>query len=384
MAIALKHILHPAAADPTSRTHRRHPWRTAGVVVVSIFVTLLVLGWIATVVITHTINQRLADMPEYAGHIGQLRVAWWRGGVTMRSLEMWQRGHEADGPVVVVDRGTIAITPSALFRGKLGLHGDFDGVDITMLKTGTAEKPAKSEAEKEAQKQQRLGEVRRWQGSLQKAFPLELTRLELTNSRVRFLDRTVNPNPEMAIEQLHLVLTGLGKKPSKAGDLPAEAQLTGVMSGNGKLVASVQADPTAPQPRFKARTEVQGLSLPPIAPFMRAYAKIEVTKGTFEVYMEANAEGGHYAGYVKPFFRDLEFKPVRDPNQGVLKRVATGAASAFSSLLKNDQQKIATKAPFQGNFADNKVDVWTTVENLFRNAFVQSLGEGLEGQRPSR
>jgi hypothetical protein len=384
MALALKHILHPAAADPAPRTHHRHPWRTTGIVVGSVLLGLLVLGWVATLVITRTINHRLTDMPEYSGHVGQIRVAWWRGGVTIRNLELWQRGHEADGPVVLLDRGTVSITPLALFRGKLGLRALFEGAEVMMLKTGSPEKPAKTEAEKETQKQQRLAEVRRWQGALHEAFPLELTRLELTNSRVRFVDRTVSPNPEMAIDSLHLVMTGLGEEPKSADAFPAEAQLTGVLTGNGKLVASIQADPMSAQPRFKARVEILGLSLPPLANFMRAYAKIEVTKGTFEVFMEATAAGGHYEGYVKPFFRDLEFKPVRDESQGLLKRMAAGAASAFSSLLKNDEQKIATKAPFQGNFADNKVDVWTTIENLFRNAFVQSLREGLEGQRPTR
>src|SRR3954469_13927421 len=124
MAIALKHIVHPAAADQAPQTHRhRHPWRTAGLAVSIVFLTLLVLGWIATLIITRTINQRLTDMPEYSGHVGKLRVAWWRGGVTVRSLELWQRGHEEDGPVVVVDHGAVSVTPSALFRGKLGLRG---------------------------------------------------------------------------------------------------------------------------------------------------------------------------------------------------------------------------------------------------------------------
>lgn len=384
MAIALKRFVHPTAARSEPRTRRRNPWRTAGVTLGSILLGLLVVGWVATVVITRTINHRLANMPEFTGHVGHLQVAWWRGGVTVRNLDLWSRGHEADGPVVVLQHGSVAITPAALLRGKLGLHAEFDGADVMMLKAGDPEKPAKTDAEKEAQKQKRMAQVRHWQGALRDAFPLELSRLEITNSRVRFVDRTVTPNPEMAIEHLHLVMTGLGEKPKSADHLPAQAHLNGILTGNGRLVASIEADPLAAQPRFKTRAEVLGLSLPPIANFLRAYAKIEVTKGSFEVFMEATASGGHYEGYVKPFFRDLEFKPVRDEKIGAFKRLATTAASAFTSLLKNDEQKVATKAPFQGNFADNKVDVWTTVENLLRNAFVQSLGEGLEGQRPTR
>lgn len=386
MAVALKHSVHSAhspAARSTSRAHRHRPGRKAVIIAVSVVAALFVIGWLATLLVTHAINQRLADMPDYAGQVGRVRIAWWRGGVTVSNVNIWQRGHEADGPVLLVDRATVSVTPGALLRGKLGLRGFVQGAQITMLKTGTPEKPAKTAEEKEAQKQKRLGEVREWQTALRDKFPLELTRFEVVNSRVRFVDRSVDPNPEVAIDHLHLVLTGLGQKAKSTDDFPAEAQLSGAMTGNGRLIASVQADPTAEQPRFKSRVEVQGLSLPPLANFLREYAKIEVTKGTFEVYMEATAADGHYQGYVKPFFRDLEFKAVKDPDQSALKHLAASAASAVTSLLKNDEQKVATKAPFEGNFADNKVDVWTTVENLFRNAFVQSLREGLEGQRPT-
>ena len=57
----------------------------------------------------------------------------------------------------------------------------------------------------------------------------------------------------------------------------------------------------------------------------------------------------------------------------------------MTSLLKNDDNKqVATRAPFAGNFANNDVDIWTTIVNLLRNAFVQAIRGGLEGQTPRR
>ena len=108
-----------------------------------------------------------------------------------------------------------------------------------------------------------------------------------------------------------------------------------------------------------------------------------LSAGTFEVFVEVNAEAGHYAGYVKPFFRDLKFKAVPDPEKNLVQRAATKVAGAVTDILKNKQGQVATKAPFEGDFADNNVDLLTTIDNLFRNAFVQSLQEGLEGHRPT-
>lgn len=66
-----------------------------------------------------------------------------------------------------------------------------------------------------------------------------------------------------------------------------------------------------------------------------------------------------------------------------MQRAATKVASAVENLLKNDRGQVATKAPFHNNFEENKVDVWTTLENLLRNAFVSALREGLEGSVPA-
>jgi hypothetical protein len=130
--------------------------------------------------------------------------------------------------------------------------------------------------------------------------------------------------------------------------------------------------------------EIKHLELVPIRDFLISYALIDPSAGTFEVFSEISASGGGYHGYVKPFFKDLEFKAVPDPEKNLAQRVATKIASAVSDALKNEQGAVATKVPFSGNFAINEVDLWTTVENLLRNAFIQSLREGVEGQTPTK
>lgn len=142
-------------------------------------------------------------------------------------------------------------------------------------------------------------------------------------------------------------------------------------------------DPSQRQPRFKTSFEVKDLQLVPLHDFLQDVANVDVQQGSFEVFMEAEAMAGHYAGYVKPFFHDLEFKAVPDPEKGFLRNTATKVASAVTNLLKNEEQQVATKIPFQGDFTDASVDIWATLQNLLRNAFVQSLREGFEGQRPT-
>jgi len=92
-------------------------------------------------------------------------------------------------------------------------------------------------------------------------------------------------------------------------------------------------------------------SLEGLHDLMLAYGHIDVSGGTFEVFVEVNAEAGHYSGYVKPFFRDLKFTAVPDPDKNLAQRAATKVASAVTDLLKNKEGQVATKAPFEGDFA---------------------------------
>ncbi len=103
------------------------------------------------------------------------------------------------------------------------------------------------------------------------------------------------------------------------------------------------------------------------------------------MYSEIKAADGAYQGYVKPFFRDLDFKNVEDKNKSLAKRTKEKVVSAVSSLLKSHEaDKVATITPFAGTFANTEVGVWETVHNLLRNAFVEALREGLETQGSSR
>ena len=146
----------------------------------------------------------------------------------------------------------------------------------------------------------------------------------------------------------------------------------------------MRLNPIARQPLFALNFEVRELQLPPLNSFLLAYANADVSKGTFELYSEINAKDGAYDGYVKPLLHDLDFKTASDEDKNFADRVKETVVSAVSSVFKNDEQdQVATKAPFAGNFADNDLDIWTTIVNLLRNAFVQAIRGGLEGETPT-
>ncbi len=351
--------------------------------VVIIVALLAAARWIGSPVLTHLVNKKLEALPSFRGHVGGIYLAIWRSDVSASDFELTARTHSEEGPLLKVDHAALKFSWIALIKGKLGGRANVDGATLNILTEqateaahATKEKVKETEAE-HGHPNDNNAEIRQWQDEFRKAFPMELTRFEIKNSRIRFVDKTHQPNPEMTIDQIHFVATELSNRARDNSENSSNATFDAVLTGQGKMHIDATIKPVAPQPKFSVKMQVTDLHLAEINNFMIAYLKVDVQSGEFDDYIEVNADNGTYQGYTKPFLRDLKFKDAPG-DKNVLKQVATKTANAVTGLLKNKQGKVATKAPFQGNFNDNKFDLWTTLEYLLRNAFVQSLREGLE------
>lgn len=369
-----------ASSDPATRLPawaRAFAWG-----VVTVIVLLLLVRFVGSPIATSIVNKKLAALPGYPGKVQGIQLALWRGQLSATDLTLVQAGHEADGPVLKVGRGAFTLAPLALLHGKIAGRVSIHDVDILMIQE-PAQPDDDSKADKKDKEQKHAQAGRAWQQLLQQNFPVEFTRLEVSKLKVKFVDKARALSPQMLVEDVHLLAHDFKTKPAQAGDLPAGVEVTGHFPGGGELSVRADADTGAADPTFKAIMEVKDLALVPLHDFLQSYALVDVSRGTFQLYVEVTAKGGSYQGYVKPFFQDLEFKAVSDPDKNLLQRAAVKVASAVQDALKSDEGKVATKAPFEGNFADNKVDLWQTIENLLRNAFVTGLREGFDGQRPN-
>jgi hypothetical protein len=342
-------------------------------VVATILVLLLLVQVVGSPIATRLVNRRLARMENFTGQVEAVRLQLWRGTISGRNLVLTDRANPGDGPVVAMPQGTLSLSWAPFLRGRVGGDISIKGAQVVMVKRAETAKDEKEKTEKLSKPL-----VRAWQNVLAKEFPVEYRKIELQDSQVRFDDRSDVQVVSLVIEDIDLALEGFSNR-EKGEDLPASARLRAKIAG-GDLTVEARADPADRQPRFEVKMEVKGLSLPKLHDFLVRYALIDVQSGEFELFSEVSAAGGKYEGYTKPFFKNLKFEAVPDPEKNLLQRAATKVAAAVQDALKNERGDVATKAPFEGNFEDTEVDVWTTLENLLRNAFIQALREGLEGQ----
>ncbi len=342
----------------------------AAIVVV---VLLLFIQFGASPIARSVINAKLAEMEGFTGSIGRVSLQVWRGSVVINDFKLLDAEHPDDLPVVSVRRAVMSSALRPLLQGKIGGHALIEGLQITAIKRERTEESDEEAAEKmkEARRQ-----AKRWQRALREAVPMELTEIEVRDSQMRFIDRTYQPEVDIAIHDLQVKALNLRNRPE--GDaLPTTIDISGVTTGNGQLQIHVKADPMKEPLEFFTSFQLQDMSLPDLNPFLQAYAKVDVSQGRFDLYTEATAKGGRYEGYVKPFMENVEFESVHDESKSLGRRLVENVAEVTTKLLENpDTEKVATETPFSGTFDQNDVDLWATVENLLRNAFLQALQEG--------
>ncbi len=366
----------PLRPLPGSPARRRG---AAPVKVLLVVASLLLLGvLLAGPIATRVANRKLDQLEGVRGHLEGITVALWRGGLSARGLVLEDRERPNDVPILKVERVDMRLSWGALFRGRLGGAMTIDGAELNLVQT---ELPTPEEA---AEAKEKMKEIRAklepWRRALQEAFPMELSRLEVKNATIHFIDRARQPHSRVGIDKLHLVGTGLSNR-AEGETYPAKLDMTGVVTGNGDLRVRVEADPLEKSPTFKTVLELKPMDLRAWNDFLRALAKVDVGSGFFEFYVEAEAKAGTYEGYVKPFFKELDFHSASDQGESLGTRIKEAAADVVTAVFDNDEdgdQQVATKAPFSGSFAGTDVDVWTAVETLLRNAFVEGLREGFD------
>jgi hypothetical protein len=222
---------------------------------------------------------------------------------------------------------------------------------------------------------------RRWQDVVQDIFPINVTHLEITDGLLRYLDHTRRPQVDLFITHMRLSATGLRNRPdgARAGEFPARIAITGESLGGGRLNLLLFAEPLAAQPHFHLNLKLDAVDLPALNDSLRAYANVDVGRGTFRLVGEMAGRDGGFQGYLKPFFENLDFHSVDDREKGFGALAWKRLVATFAWVVKDkSRDQLATRIPLEGKFGDAKVGLFATFANLFRHGFISAFNPTIE------
>jgi hypothetical protein len=316
------------------------------------------------------INRKLSEVPGYSGHVGRIGVHLYRGAYSLHEVEIRKEGGAVSQPFFSASVIDFSLAWGQLFHGKIVSKIFIDGGRINFVK-GPAEENSQLKVD------------RRWQDVVNAIFPIAITRLEIKDGLLHYLDTANTPKVDVYIRNLHAAATGLQNRPSRKGDqeFPATISLEGDSIGNGHLTINVQAEPLADQPHFYLTLSLQDVALPALNDFLEAYTNVTVSSGNFRLFVEVAARGGRFEGYVKPFFEHVVIAPEAGKKNGLWREVWGTVVGAMVELFKNKpKDQFATKIPIAGDFSDFRTGAWKAIGNMLHHGFVKALPEDIEGK----
>jgi hypothetical protein len=211
-------------------------------------------------------------------------------------------------------------------------------------------------------------------------MPLQINRIEINNGNVQYLDLSATPKVDVHLTNLHVLALNLKNSYDSAALLPASITASATLY-EGTFTVNMKLNPLAEHPTFDMNAELKDTNLVLLNDFFKAYAKIDVNKGSFGLYTEVAAKEGKFAGYVKPLIKDLDVVGAEDRDDNVLRKLWENVAGSVAEVFENQSKdQVATKVQLRGNIENPQSSIIETLAQVLQNAFVQALQPAIDNQ----
>jgi hypothetical protein len=318
-------------------------------------------------VILHYANKSLAEMDGYRGHIEDIDLALIRGAYQIDSVYINKVDSvtNKETPFFAASIVDLSVEWRALFEGSLVGEVVFENPTLRFTK----DKVEPEDVRKDSSTFE----------SLQEDFmPLEINRMVVNNGNVQYIDEFAKPPVDITMTNTHILASNLRNSYDSTALLPASI----VANANvyeGDLSFNMKINPLAETPTFDMNAELKNTNMVKLNDFFKAYAKADVSRGSFGLYTEIAAKDGKFKGYVKPMIKNLKVLGEEDREDNALKKLWEGLVGAIGEVFENQpNNRFATKVPFEGDVENPKANVWYAVVQVMQNAFVRALQPSLD------
>lgn len=313
------------------------------------------------------VDRTLDQLEGYTGSVDDVDLALWRGAYRVEGLRIEKMDGEVPVPFFRAHTIDLSVAWDALLRGSIVAELALHSPELNFV---VGPEPAQEQTEPASN----------WRETVEELVPFRIDRVTLQGGAVHYRDFHGDPEVDIYLQELEGAVTNITNSEELGGSRFARFDVRGTAMQSGDLRIEGSVNPYAEQPTFELRGELAQLDITQLNPFLKAYAAVDAERGAFSLDLELAAAGGEFRGYVKPFIRHLKVLDLGDDDQGFLTKVWEGVVEVTSEVLEDQpRDTIATRVPLRGDIEDPDADVWATIGGLLRNAFIESLRRGLEG-----
>ncbi len=339
---------------------------------------LLALHLALPYVIRDYLNDKLADMGDYRGHVVDVDLAWWRGAYRINGLEIVKIDGNVPVPLLLAPGIDLAVSWHALWYD----HGIVARVIF--------ERPELNFVDGGAQAQNtQTGAGVDWRAQLEKLLPITLNEVRVVDGKVTFHNYTSNPPVDLTASSVNASLYNLTNVADVDGERVANFEGQALLLGHAPLEAKIVFDPFENFEDFEFRLRATGIELRQLNDFSAAYGKFDFNAGSGDVVIEANADHGKLSGYIKPLLRDVDVfnwqQDVARDDKGFFRSIWEALVGSGETLLKNQRQdQFATRVELSGSVHQQDVSGLQAFFGILRNAFIEAFNTRFENAPPSQ
>ncbi|MEO7992471.1 MAG: DUF748 domain-containing protein [Chryseolinea sp.] len=330
--------------------------------VIAIVLILIMAAFMLPFITKAILNHALHKMDGYTGRIDQLRMNLLKSKISFQNVSILKDSDPASGkPLVQVPTITLFFKWKQLLRRTLDLNIVVDKPQLFFV----AEKPSY-----DANHSPELSSLK---NSIERLMPFKIS-VDVHNGEIHY----INSHPQLNIMATEFSLTIhdfsnrliLGKSCSIVGTCF-------LYEGNAKINATLL--PLEPTLTVDLNLELKSINLVLLNDLFREYGKVDINKGTLDLYTEVAVTNNLFKGYIKPLLKNLDFISAADQGDTFFQKIWERIVAGFYNMVENNRNdQVATKIPIEGRLDDPNVRIGVAIIGILRNAFVKALTPSLD------
>ena len=347
--------------------HHTRSWRFTLVIIAILLVALIGGRFYLSVWLPRYVNHMLANLNGYKGSVKDIDIALYRGAYRIHELKFVKTEGNIPTPFIDVQTVDLSIQWSALLHGRIVSDIELikPNINFAINKSGTV---------------RQTGEEVDWTKLANDLMPIDINVVQFHDGKLAYRDFSSSPNVNIYIHDMSGELRNLRNVVDKSQPLPSTVKVQGTSIGGGALSIAGRMNILRPVPDLDLDAKIEGVALPALNSYLKAYAAVDAEKGQISTYSEMHVKNGRVTGYIKPIARDISLIDLRK-NDNPVQAVWEAAVAAVVKIFTNQpRDQFATRIPLEGRLDNIKTNSWVAVLGILRNAFFAAVKKGFDNE----
>ena len=335
------------------------------IILLSILVLLIGVRIALPYIIKNQLVKAVNKTEGYQCTLEDVDLHLFRGAMILKEFDLRMTDKKVEKPFVYCKNADISVEWKQIFNGAIVAEIILDDLQLHFADSKDKEKQQAGDAS--------------WVQPIIDFIPLKINRFEINGGMIEFENITSQPPVNLKMTNLELLAENLTNSTDNEKPLPSPIRITSGILGKGVLDLKGDLNILKEIPDMDLNVSIKKVDLTELNAFTTAYANFDFEKGDFGLGCEFAMLNGVAKGYVKPILNDV--KVLSFKNDGpIFNTFWQGFLGLVFNITKNfPNDRTGTKVPISGRYDNPEIDIWSTIANIFRNAFVKVYDSNVDG-----